>query len=348
MKKIWLFLSLFCLFTPNAYAECQSFANPDIMNSTMMEQLRLQANSKKQQIAILPFADLSPTDADPVLSHLMTYALHDLFAARVKGLLHPYLSFAQNSTVAPIEPQDIKASANNLGVRYVLYGSYQKQNGTSLRVLIGIYDRDKDLFLSPQEAFTVPLDDSLLDLLQKHTASALKSMRIAAGTTQTRKLPALGAYRYYSRGMDAAQKYEDGSLKVAAAWLEKALRESHHDFDEAALALARGQFMLALLQKLKHQPFAETFLQAKNTLGHLKNRGDSPRRHFTERFIRAHEFYQKALSHLATGQDKIAAQLAANGLSFVPEDGMLEHIVESAEKILKRKTVSSLKYPICF
>lgn len=348
MKQLRLLALLCWFFSQNAYAECQSFANPEIMNTVMIEHLNAQANIKKQRLAILPFADLSPTETDPVFSHLISYALHDLFATRVKGLLHPYVSLARVGNAAKTEPAEVKAAANMLDVRYVLHGTYQKQNDTAVRVLIGIYDRDKDTFLSPQEAFTAPLDDSLIDLLEKHGATALKSMRIAATTAPAHKLPALAAYRYYTKGMDGAHKYDTGSLNVAAAWLEKALRESHHNFDEAALALARSRFMLALLQKLQHQHFAETFLQAKNTLAHLKSSQDKPQRRFTERFINAHEFYQKALTHLAAMQWKMASTLSVNGLSFVPEDGMLENIVEQSAKRLKENPPSGLKQVICF
>lgn len=348
MKKLMILAVLFCLSAQNAYAECQSFANPEVMNAILMQHLDSQAGQKSKSIAVLPFVDLSPTDADPLLAKLVGYALFDLFAPFQKNWLHPYVSFAKSGEAARTDPKDLRQLATDLKVHYLIHGSYQMQNGTHARFSIGIYDRVKDQFLSPQQSFTVPLDDSLIDLLDKNMRTAFKNAKIPAGSKNQRQLPALKAYRYYTKGLDHAKTYETGALTLAGVWLEKALRESNHHFDEATLALARSRFMLALLQKLTHQHFAETFRSGQAVLTHLKDQSASPQNLFTNRFLKAHESYQKSLTHLSAKQFKDAGHWAANGLSFVPEDGMLENIVALAESNQKGKPAVTLRQPVCF
>lgn len=348
MKKLMILAVLFYLSAQNAYAECQSFANPEVMNTIFMEHLDLKTNQKSNRIAVLPFVDLSPTDADPLLAKLVGYALYDLFAPLQKNWLHPYVSFLKSGESASSDPKVLRQLAADLKAQYLIHGSYQMQNGTHVRFSIGIYNRTKDQFLSPQQSFTVPLDDSLIDLLDKNMRTAFKNAKLPVGSRNQHQLPALKSYRYYTKGLDHAKTYEAGALTLAGVWLEKALRESHHHFDEATLALARSRFMLALLQKLSHQHFAETFQSGQTILTHLKDKSASPQYLFTNRFLKANESYQKSLAHLSARQFKDAGHWAANGLSFVPEDGMLENIVALAESNQKGKPAVTLRQPVCF
>ena len=304
--------------------------------------------SDKNSIAILPFTDLSPTDHDGLYSHLLAYQIFDLFAPRLTGLLHPHVSLDQISPDGSTQSPSVPEAAQQLGARYVIFGSYQKQNGTDLRVQIGLYDHQKNRFLSPQVTFTTPLDDSLMNLLEKRMEQALKIFHIHLKGSSSTDFPALAAYRYYTRGMDYLRRYDRQTLLLAKAWLEKGLRENNHHFDDAALSLARSQYMLALIKKMQRENFTEEMARARQALEYVTPRISTPNSQITARYLNGHNLYLKAATFLAHGHFSEALTHAVNGLSFVPEDAMLENIVAQAATALKKIPPVPLKQPECF
>lgn len=352
LSAIFFFLYF---FVPPVGAECLKKPDLKTMDGLFLESLRDQNSARKDQIAILPFTDISLQEDDEIFSKLFSYVLFNKHAAKQMELIHPYvvdeaLLGLSNTTKTLPSNETLKRIAEKLKARFVISGSFQRQNEFEMRVDIYIYDNKSGSILSPPHSYTTAIDDKLISHTVASARLAFEKMGIKVSPLKMQDHAGLMAYRYYIKGIELGKKYDPSQLNLGIVWLEKALLENYHKFDEATYALSTSHFRLALVQKLARQDFTENFIRGKTDLRYLS--GDKENippivRRLSERYLLADMAFHISLQNLMEKKTQGAYQKSQNGLKLVPEDGMLESVVLHTQSLVKPEKQISARHAVC-
>ncbi|MBU0504389.1 MAG: hypothetical protein ABII18_01125 [bacterium] len=326
------------------------------MDANFLLYLKSLNTSKQDKIAILPFFDNHVGNPDDVLYYGIPFLFYDMFSSQNTNIVHPYVSFNAVNTMGLsgeklIELETVRQAAKHLKVRYIIFGHYQHSFAKTTRLVINVMDVKNDKVLAPAMEFNTEVNDSFFDLFYTNVLEGFKRLikkRILH--TPSYKMPTMRAFRFYSKGHSYAAKYNRQDLEIAALWFEKGLKESFQAYDDAALALARAHFMLALIGKLNGQAYAKNWTSAQRALSFVKYSYRKLPQKFllTHRFIEGQNLAAQALTaYVVKNYDK-ANQQAQAGLGFVPEDGHLQNIYQVTFKGKKPINTIVINNPICF
>lgn len=340
LKKIailWLVLfGLSGLCNEALAKQCQPSLSADKATQLFWEGLKTQARHKNS-IAILPFFDNSTISKDPLLASGMAFALYDILAVGNDNIYHPYISQAllnhwNVQGEALRSEQTAMKMAEYLRARFVLLGSVQRTIHGEMRFFISIYDHKIRRVQTPIIEFATLLNDSYFANLKSSLEGIRKRLKLKSKAFKgVKQLPKLQAFRYYTKGMEYAGTYNEGLLKVAQTWFEKALRETYHNYPDAALNLARVHFMQALIYRMSGRDPSQHWIQAQNILnsyGKANIKKPSLKEFNTVRFVNNQDTFSKAWTYYKNGRLKEAGKTAAEGLAYTPEDGQLFHIYQ--------------------
>lgn len=355
-KKIlanFAFTLLLVNTTSVAHATCSS--KPDF-NETANIFLQHLKNSVEPQdsIAILPFHDNSTVKKDPLLAQSLPYAIYDFLAQTSENIYHPYLSFAAVEEFK-FKDEDLslensaKQVAEKLNSHFVIYGSVQRTLEDTMRFFIYIYDKETGETKNNRIEFTTPLNDLFFQNIKTGLQSALRDLNLKKKALDNQKTyPSLQAFRYYVKGLNQANTYNEGSLKAALIWFEKALKEQYFNYPFAAIASARVHYQLSLIKRFAgkdpslHWVEAHRFLTA---YGKVDLKKPTPREQMAMRFYRNQEFFSKTFTFVQNDKKESAAETASEGLSSVPEDGQLQALYQTATgQLFKSATTQTLCY----
>lgn len=355
-RSLVLILGLLALFQPTlTHAQCHSSPNLSTMDRDFLNHLKSSSDKGKSQIAIVPFYDNQTGAPDEQLYYALPFFIYDSFIEQNPQIRHPYLSFKALEELglsgeALGEKSSAKKIAEKLKVRYVIYGAFQKTLKDTAKIWINVYDHKKNTSLSPAHFFETRLNDSLLDLVKTGVSTSFSGIgaKGALKSTSTNN-PSLVSLRAYGQGLYLARQYNLSQLEMSQIWLEKALKQSFHNYDQAALGLARSYFMMALIQKLSKLDFAPQWLNGLRTLKFVRKQSSKNPLNFsmTYRYVQAN---QKALEAATAHQAQnraVAQSHAFDGLKLVPEDGMLQNLYLKTLSKNKDKGLS-IDNAICF
>jgi len=355
MRLLSIFVLILVSYTSPALATtCQSSTSTVEIDKAFLQFLKNQAG-KKKTVAIMPFFDNHVGNPDDALYHGLPSLIFDMFNQTNDHLMHPYISFKAIEELGIsdkdlINKEKVKLFAENTNASFVIFGAFQRSFHNTVRVMINIYDHKKKVMLSPAEEFTTSFDDSFFSLFERHLKAAFSKAN-ARNVLRSPKytIPPMKSFRYYSKGISLADSYSRPDLEMAVLWFEKALKENYHNYDDAALQLARAHFMLALIQKLNRIDFTQNMLSAQKNLQYVKNnpKKGSFKHFLTFRYVDGHRFSVKATAAYAK-KSKSANVLAAKGLAFVPEDGVLQNIYLTTLGSKKPMKGVKLEHPVCF
>ncbi|MCP5464919.1 MAG: hypothetical protein H7A33_07840 [Deltaproteobacteria bacterium] len=317
---------------PSLAANCQGTPSEEQITADFQQYLNNLVKDGSGKIAIAPFFDNHAGLPDHTLYYGIPFFIYDFFSGQNEKLVHPYLSFAalQKAGINQADlyqKESMQKLAKELGAEHVIFGAFQKTYRSQLRIIVNIYSAKQDTVLSPAPGFDTNFDDSFFDLLTKNilqAAKAAKGLSLKEGKGST---PSMDVFRYYSRGVEYAASYQQNNLELAITWLDKALRESHHKYPDAALHLSRAHFMLALLKKLQKADPSQDWVKANHALEFASTVSDKePKHQLSSRFLQGQQAFQKALTAHHAGNAASAQNAAKEGLMQVPEDGYLQFI----------------------
>ncbi len=356
--KIIAFSVFFLLLYPQTILanKCQSKPSLAAMDSSFLSYLGQQTQSRKGKIAIMPFFDNHVGNPDDIIYYGVPFLIYEIFSPANPHIIHPYLSFATISKLGIskeklIDKEAVKQVAEKLNANYVVFGNYQHSFAKTVRVMINVYDKSKNKFLAPAVEYSTDVDDSFFDLMKINVVLAFKKLtkhKVLKSPSYT--APTMKAFRFYSKGLPLADSYNKSDLELAALWFEKGLKENYHKYDDAALALARVHFMIALIQKLNGNDYSQHWTNGQKTLSYAKYRYNKmPIKYkISHRYIENQSFAVQALAAYVVKNYSRANQHAASGLKAVPEDGVLQTIYRVT--LGKNKPINNIgiNNPICF
>lgn len=347
-----LFLLLSLSYTPLAVGQTCSTAQSENMDADFLSYLNGQ---QAKPLAIMPFYDNHVGNPDDGLYHGIPFLIFDMYGTTNEHLLHPFASFAATNKLGLggetlIVKENVKKFAQETHSEHVIFGSFQRSLYDTVRVMINVYTTKSDSVLAPAVEFTTDFNDSFFSLFETNVSSALSKAK-AKGILQKPKyaIPTMKAFRYYCKGLHLADSYNLTDLELASLWFEKALKENYHNYEDAALALARVHFMAALLQKLQKIDYTQFWLKGQRNLVYIRNRPqkDVLKYKMTFRFVDGARLSTEAAAAFERSLGTANA-LAASGLLHVPEDGILQHIYKATLGKKKAKKGISMEHPVCF
>ncbi|MBF0104089.1 MAG: hypothetical protein HQM16_02070 [Deltaproteobacteria bacterium] len=324
------------------------------MNNNFLNFLAHQTKDKKNSIAVLPFFDNAVGQPDRALFYGIPFLVYDIYSASHDNMIHPFVSFNfinnENMTGQILaQKETAQKLAQKLSASYVVFGTYQRTYRGTIRVIINIYDSKKDQMLSPAEELDANADDAFIDLVKNHLAIALKRAGVTSTINKTYiSSPSMQAFVLFGKGLEFSMQYDLTALDLASLWFENALKESYQRYDNAALHLARVNFMMALINKLNKDDFSINWRSATAAMGLVSpaTKRSSIKYLAAGRFLESYKLAMKAETASMTGNTKMTGTLAYEALKLVPEDGLLQNLYLTTAA--KRDGEIMINNPICF
>lgn len=337
-------------------AQCHSLPDLSIMDRDFYTYLKNEEPKASNKVAFLPFYDNEEGYREEALSYSIPFFLYDSFVDRTKSLVHPYLVLKEikaanlNSATAQINSSKLKTLGNALESRFVVYGTFQRSFRGTILVTIYATDTKTGETLSPAEEFETNMDDSLFSQLVSRTSSALGRLK-GAPKIDLKDLPftpTLPVFKAYGKASRLAGSYNRTDLELATIWFEKALKESYHRYPDAALGLARANFMIALIKRLQKIDHADPSNEANKALTFAKkSKKNSLREKLAYRFQEEYAIAAQATAALMNQNTSLAVALAEKALKLVPEDGFMQGIFLSSGGQAKNLKIT-LNNPVCY
>lgn len=325
------------------------------MDQNFLSFLTSQFSKEKDKIVIMPFHDNHVGFPDETLFYGLPFAIYDMFSETTPQMAHPYLSYSAVKELG-ISGQDltqlesIEKVAAKFDARYVIFGSFQRSMYSTVRIIINLYDHTSKTTLPRALEFTTNLDDSLFVKLSQNVILAFNQHKSAKTIKQAPYTsPSMQTFRYYSKGLAYATRYDTSNLEVAVLWFEKALKESFQKYDDAALGLARVHFMTALIQQSQKMDFTQNWMKAERALQSIRYK---PKRMIGKylvsfRFIQAQTAFVQGITAYEVKNMGLALSRAKEGLSFLPEHGLMQNLFHLSGGETQNKNIV-INNAVCF
>jgi TolB-like protein len=355
-----LFIPLFCLLELllplRSQAQCHQTADLSAMTGALSTwQNELSAGSK-DRVAVMPFRDNVAVTPDAALALSIPYLLADAFGNASPNLIVPEVIAgilnAHSADFAVLDdPQSAAKLAERAQARFVIFGSVQRADAGRVRVILNIYDAQRKLALSPAVNFWTVMDAGFVPSIIQGAQDGFAQLKATRTLKQDPNyhVPSFTAFRYDIKGRLLDDLYNPNRLQLAAVWFGKALREDFLKFDDAAIGLAKVEFMLALIAKNQKKPYTAEWQAAHQALDSVsKGHQTGLKAQSATRFSSAHASFGAGLIAYRAGNFGAALSQAEAGLALVPEDGQLQNLYLLSAANVKITTKTTTRNPVCF
>jgi hypothetical protein len=298
----------------------------------------LRGQKQAPAVAVLPFLENTVHRQDEFTSFdLQLWLTDSLFELGMENITHPMaepwlrekpkFDGWQNLTQLEKIATDHQLSA-------IIYGAYQRVSDDSIRVWLYAYHHADKIIGALDEPLHLSYNNGLLSGTKQALRDVLKKAEIKTKKYEALETPSWLSQRYYTRGVLDSYTYDISTLNRSQVWLERSVRENLGKITWADFHLIRVLYRKALLTRNEGRDSSHLWQQASDKWQILRQRLNKFEKKYPKLSYLLNRFEEERPLFLLAGQQfgsqnkSLAGETAQNGLSFVPEDIILERIVK--------------------